>query len=80
MNFLTKQERVDLRGWFDDPRSNVFYRLLEQLEQWLKDQSVIKESEFDTLKATFQREFQVMCIKELQRIIQEQMSLTKVDD
>ena len=77
---LDKQRRIQLRTLYDDPKFQVVIDFLDVYRAVLSQASALGETEFETLKLTFQKEYQIILIDEIKRLLQEEAAAVGVDD
>lgn len=67
---LSKGDKVQLQSFLDGPHGDIVKRVLSWcINNWNRD-PVIRDTEFETLSATFAREFKVKGVKELFEVLE----------
>lgn len=69
---LTPAQQIQLRGIWDDPRFQVVFEFLDSYKKILREASAIGDTEFETLKLTLQKEFQIILINEIKRLLEQE--------
>lgn len=77
---LNKQQRIQLRSLYDDPKFQVVFQFLDNYKAILNETGTIGETEFETMKLCFQREYQRILIDEIKRLLQEEASAVGITD
>lgn len=77
---LNKQDRIQLRGLYDDPKFTVVLRFLDSAKVNLEKANTVGNTEFETLALTFSRQYKMDCIDEIKRLLQEEAAAVGVDD
>ena len=69
---ITQQEKSQIKALLQDPRWPTIQRVIEQVISETQDTFVVKDDQWETLKATITREAKVQGIRELlNRLYQE---------
>lgn len=77
---LDQTQRLKLRNIMESPDFAVVFQFLDAYKAILEKANTLGDTEFETVKLSAQREYQMILIDEIKRLMQEEAAATGVND